>query len=75
MSYFFIYEDNAGKTNGNVPSSYGGWAELTIKNKEDFDTWIRGAMAELSDNGIAPENVTYENITKVISDLRTSPQD
>ncbi len=50
-------------------------AELTIKNKKDFDIWIRGAMAELSDNGIAPENVTYENVTKVIGNLRASPQD
>lgn len=75
MPYSFIYVDNAKKTNGNIPSSGSWWAEQTIKNKKDFDIWIRGAMAEFSGNGIAPENVTYENVTKVIGDLRASPRD
>ena len=75
VSYSFVYEDNANKANGNTPSSYGGWVEFTVKNEKDFDTWIRGAMAELSDNGSVPEDVTFESVTTVIDSLRASPLD
>jgi hypothetical protein len=46
---------------------YGG----PIKTAEDFDKWVRGAMAELSDNGKAPEPLTYQKVTELAQHLRT----
>ncbi len=46
--------------------------ELTIISEEEFDTWVRGAMAELSDDGKAPENATYENVLQLAGKIRSS---
>jgi len=54
------------KTNLGVP--YGS----LIETKEDFDKWILGAMAELSDDGKSPENVTYKNVLQLTKRLRGS---
>jgi hypothetical protein len=42
-----------------------------IKTTEDFDKWIGGAMVELSDNGKAPESLTYQKVTELAQRLRT----
>jgi len=39
---------------------------------DDFDTFVRGAMAELSDGGLAPEDVTYEKVMEIIRETRTA---
>ena len=75
LNYNFILRNNTPRRVDVNSLGTSVRAELTIKNKKDFDIWIRGAMAELSDNAIAPENITYENVTKVIGDLRASPRD
>ena len=61
----------------------GGWKDpanyrtkrtfgiFTIRSNE-FDTYIRGAMAELSDDGVVPEHVTYENVVKLTEEIRAS---
>jgi hypothetical protein len=54
------------ETNVGVP--YG----LLIETKGDFDKWVLGAMAELSDNGKSPDNVTYENVLQLTKRLRES---
>jgi hypothetical protein len=59
------------------PRSFGGrpnliGQELTINTEAEFDTWIRGAMAELSDDGKAPENVTYANVLHLAEQIRNS---
>jgi len=38
---------------------------IRIETEEDFNTWVLGAMAELSDDGKAPENVTYESVLQL----------
>ena len=43
---------------------------LPIENADDFDTWVLGAMAELSDDGEAPEGITYESITQLAETMR-----
>jgi outer membrane lipoprotein-sorting protein len=43
---------------------------MPIEAVEDFDKWVLGAMAELSDDGKAPENVTYENILQLTEQIR-----
>ncbi len=47
---------------------------LVIKENE-YDFGVRGAMAEMSDEGIAPEHVTYENIVKLVDEIRVSEKD
>lgn len=47
--------------------------ELVIKSEGEFNTWVRAAMAELSDDGKAPEHVTYENVMRWAQKIRTSP--
>ena len=38
----------------------------------DFDTFVLGAMAELSDDGKAPEHITYENVMQLAEQIRES---
>jgi hypothetical protein len=52
----------------NLPVPYG----LLIETKEDFDKWVLGAMAALSDDGKAPENVTYESVLQLAEQIRES---
>ena len=46
------------------------WQE--IKTEDDFNTFVLGAMAELSDDGKAPENVTYESVLQLTKQIRES---
>lgn len=41
----------------------------------NFDAFVRGAMAELSDDGVAPEVVTYENVLQLSQQIRESAQE
>lgn len=43
-----------------------------IRIEEDFNTFVLGAMAERSDDGKAPENVTYENVLILAEQIRES---
>jgi hypothetical protein len=38
----------------------------------EFDQFVREAMAELSDDGKAPEHVTRENVTQWAKEIRTA---
>ena len=56
-------------------SRFGTWPrniseDLVIDSRYDFDTWVLGAMAELSDNGKAPEQVTYDNVLQLAKQIR-----
>lgn len=44
---------------------------LTVE-EDEFDEWVRGAMAECSDEGIAPEHVTYESVLKLSEEIGAS---
>lgn len=46
--------------------------DLVIDTDQDFNTWVRGAMAELSDDGKAPEYITYQNVLKLAENIRNS---
>lgn len=39
---------------------------------DEFDDFVRAAMGELSDNGVAPEHVTYENVMALIKQIRSA---
>jgi len=45
---------------------------IPIKTKEDFDTWIIGAMAEPSHEGEIPEDVSYENVLRLAAKTHDS---
>ena len=46
--------------------------EVEIRSEEDFNTLVLGEMAELSDDGKAPENVTYESVLQLAEQIRES---
>ncbi|MHC4927047.1 MAG: hypothetical protein ACYTER_06895, partial [Planctomycetota bacterium] len=46
--------------------------ELTIKNQQDFETFVLGAVAELSHDGNIPEQITYEKVLKLSGQLYDS---
>lgn len=54
------------------PGSLGQDHELAINSEEEFDIWVRGAMAELSDDGNAPESITYENVMQLAGKIRNT---
>jgi hypothetical protein len=43
---------------------------LLIGGTEDFDKWVLGAMAELSDDGTAPVDITYERVLALAEQVR-----
>ena len=45
---------------------------MPIEAVEDFGKWVLGAMAELSDDGRAPEDVTYESVLQLAEQVRKS---
>jgi hypothetical protein len=55
---------------GDRPGSLG--EDLVIDTNQDFNTWVRGAMAELSDDGKAPPHITYENVLQLAEKIRKS---
>jgi len=46
--------------------------EFTIETAEEFDEWVLGAMAELADDGTAPQNLTYQKVIDLAQQVRTS---
>lgn len=69
LVYRLLYRDNIEReVKGKFSLSTS--AELIIKNAEDFDTFVLGAMAELSDDGKAPEDITYEAVLQLAEQIR-----
>lgn len=65
------------KYNGVEPRRFGGRPnlirqELVISSEEEFNDWVLGAMAELSDDGLAPKNIAYENALQLAERIRKS---
>jgi hypothetical protein len=55
---------------GNRPGSLV--EDLVIDTNQDFNTWVRGAMAELSYDGKAPESITYRNVLQLAEKIRNT---
>jgi len=71
FGYHALYVFNIGREPRYILSHtvpYG----LLIETKGDFDKWVLGAMAELSDDGKAPECVTYESVLQLTKQIRES---
>ncbi len=46
--------------------------EISISSEQEFNTWVLGAMAELSYDGKAPEGITYESVLQLAREIRES---
>lgn len=46
--------------------------DLIIDSSYDFNVWVLGGMAELSDDGKVPEGVTYEGVLQLAQEIRES---
>jgi hypothetical protein len=46
--------------------------DILIESAEDFNKWVLGAMAELSDQGTAPQGLTYESVLDLTEQIRES---
>lgn len=42
---------------------------IDIESSEDFELFVRGAMAELSDDGTCPEGITYEYVLELAEQI------
>jgi hypothetical protein len=54
--------------------SWGAGNPLHIRNIADFDEFVLGAMAELSDGGNAPEGITYDYVMQLSQQIHQSLQ-
>ena len=72
LNYDFIFRNNT--TRKLDVNSLGSSVrpELTIKNQQDFETYVLGAMAEMSNDGNIPEQITYEKVLKLSDQLYDS---
>ena len=52
--------------------SLGLLHDLTIENEYDFNELVLGAISELSDDGVAPEHIAYENVLRLAEELSYS---
>ena len=70
FGYDVLYKFNLGEKDPKWKIGYTLAHGILIETIEDFDRWVLGAMAELSDDEIVPEGITYENILDLIEDIR-----
>ena len=72
--YTLLYHVNSSLVSAPERTSMG-WGSgdfLDIPNAADFNEFVCGAMAELSDGGVVPEHVTYDNVRKLSRQIRDS---
>jgi len=72
LGYDAVYRFNLGEREPKCVFGYTAEYGILIKTAENFDWWVRGAMAELSDDGKAPESVTYESVLQLAEQIRES---
>jgi hypothetical protein len=62
-----VFRNHSGaKTNATL----GGTPDLLIRGPHDFDKFVLGAMGDFSDDGLAPDDITYENVLDLIDNIR-----
>jgi len=65
-----VYDGVEARDFGGRPNLVG--EQLTVTSEREFDTWVGGAMAELSDSGTAPAHVTYRAVLELAQQIRTA---
>ena len=58
LTYKFNFQPEPDWRTSPISLSHG----IVIEWAEDFDKWVLGAMAELSDSGVPPQDLTYEGV-------------
>ena len=71
LGYHALYVFNIGRKPRFRPNPIVPYG-LLIETKGDFDKWVIGAMAELSDDDKAPEDITYERVLQLTKQIRKS---
>ncbi len=56
--------------NGRIGITLG--SGVAVRTAEDFDRWVRGALAEFSDSGRPPADVTYQTVCDLARQVRTA---
>ncbi len=64
------YFDNTRRDFNTAPTNVGD--EISIDSEQEFNSWVLDAMAELSDDGIAPEGITYDGVLELAQQIRES---
>ena len=72
LGYRLLHKYNPENREVKATISLSMAAELTIDNTEDFDIFVLGAMAELSDDRKAPDDITYESVLQLAERIRES---
>jgi len=74
LNYRIHYRLNIDRTDSNGISvlQTAVAAPPKIETEADFETKVRKAMAERSDNGAIPDHVTYENVLQLAEQLRAA---
>lgn len=72
LGYEVLYRFNLGEHRPNWILGYTVDYGILIETAENFDWWVLGAMAELSNDGKAPEGITYESVLKLTEHIRES---
>jgi len=72
LGYEVLYRFNLGERKPKCIFGYTMDYGILIETAENFDWWVLGAMSELSDDGKAPENVTYEHVLQLAQQIRQS---
>jgi len=50
--------------------TFGVSTDIEITNEMQFNDLVLGAMAELSDDGVAPAHITYKNVMELSKQLQ-----
>jgi hypothetical protein len=75
MSYdgeYRVHTEGPSKPNPELRPSWGAGDPLHIDTVADFDEFVLGAMAELSDTGASPEGITYDYVMQLSQQISES---
>ncbi|MBN1972838.1 MAG: hypothetical protein JW787_04320 [Sedimentisphaerales bacterium] len=67
-----LHTNPRGETYVAGPFTFMTDIELIIQDKNEFNTFVLGALAELSDGGKVPEDITYEKVLSLAQQIRES---
>lgn len=70
LGYKLVHRYNPEGREVNAKLSIAVAAELPIENVDDFNSFVCGAMADLSNNEYVPEHMTYDNVLNLIEEIR-----
>ncbi len=70
LGYDMLSRFNTATPSGRMGITVG--SGVAVRTAEDFDRWVRGALAEFSDSGRPPADVTYQKVCDLARQVRTS---